>query len=231
MSLTYLTSAQAAERLGVTPRQVRNMVHQGQLESERAGSVLLISSDSLNKALHRPRRTGRAWSSRVAWAALAMLSGEEAPWLEASERYRLRVSLGTRSVDDLMTAARNRAVVRTFRATPEAVEEIRGHVIPAGASAMRDRKVAASFGLAEGSGFVDGYVPSGVADQIAVAFHLAGSSGCNVTLREVEFEDAMGKGVPAAAIALDLAESLTAREQAAGRSALQRLLGEWADHG
>ncbi|WP_347108478.1 helix-turn-helix domain-containing protein [Paenarthrobacter sp. S56] len=230
MALSYFTSAQAAERLGVTQRQVRNMVQHGQLDSEKAGGLLLISNDSLNKALLRPRRTGRAWGSRVAWAALAMLSGGEAPWLEASERYRLRVSLKSRSVDDLMAAARRRAIVRTFRATPEAVGKIRAHVTLTGASAMRDARIAASFGLAEGSGFVDGYVPLGVADQIASAFLLAESSNGNVTLRETGFEDALGESVPVAAIALDLAESVTAREQSAGRAVLQKLLEEWAAH-
>ena len=231
MAVSFLTSAQVADRLGVSQRQVRNMVRHGQLDSQKAGTLLLISSDSMNRALQRPRRPGRAWSSPVVWAALAILSGQKAPWLEAAGRYRLRVSLKTRSVDDIMAAARSRAKVRTFRATPEVLDEVRAHVSPTGGSAMGNVETAGMFGLAEGYGFVDGYVPAGMADRISHAFHMEESPSGNVTLREVDFEEALRHGVPAAAVALDLAEAVSAREQSAGRSALQNFLDDMAGNG
>ncbi|MFJ4030015.1 hypothetical protein ACIPWF_21970 [Paenarthrobacter sp. NPDC089989] len=134
-------------------------------------------------------------------------------------------------MDDIMSAARRRASVRIFRATGEVVEQIRVHVAPTGGSAMRDDGMSELFGLAPGAGVVDGYVPLGVADEMANAFHLKESAGGNITLREVEFEGAFRHGVPEAAIALDLAEAVSAREQAAGRAVLQRLVDELAAHG
>ncbi|KUR64464.1 DNA-binding protein [Paenarthrobacter ureafaciens] len=231
MVSTYLTTAEVAERLHVSQRQVRNMVSQGHLKTLRGGGLLLISSDSLNRALHRPRGTGRAWSSKTAWAAIALLSGEAAPWLNPHERYRLRTSLQGRSVEDVMVAARKRATVRTFRATTEAVGKLQEHVLPTGGAAMRAAGMGAVFGLSGGDGFLDGYVPVGTADEMAAAFHMEESEDGNVTLREIDFEEGLRNGVPVAAIALDLAESMATREQSAGRRVLRKLLQDYAIRG
>jgi excisionase family DNA binding protein len=231
MVSTYLTTAEVAERLHVSQRQVRNMVSQGQLKTLRDGGLLLISSDSLNRALHRPRGAGRAWSSKTAWAAIAFLSGEAAPWLNPHERYRLRTSLQGRSVEDVMVAARKRATVRTFRATAEAVGKLQEHVLPTGGAAMRAADMGAVFGLAGGDGFMDGYVAVGTADEMAAAFHLEEAEDGNVTLREIDFEEGLRNGVPVAAIALDLAESMATREQSAGKRVLRKLLEDYANRG
>lgn len=224
MASTYVTTSEAAGRLEVSARQIRNMVAHGQLDILETASTLLITTDSIARAAQIPRRTGRAWSPRVAWAALDLLGGGEAKWLQASERYRLRQSLKTRTVDELMAAARNRATTRRFRATPETVLRLREHVAATGGTAMLNPDIASRFGLAGGGGFIDGYVPAGVADEMADAYYMEEYPNGNVTLREVEFEDALSLEVPIAAIALDLAESLATREQSAGRSVLKELL-------
>lgn len=226
MASTYVSTAEAADRLGVSQRQVRNMVAHGQLDILEAASTLLITNDSLIRAMQTPRRAGRAWSPRVAWAALDLLGGGEAKWLQPSERYRLRQSLKTRTVDEVMAAARNRATVRRFRATSEAVTRLREHVAVTGGSAMQDPDIASQFGLAGGGGFLDGYVPAGVADEMAEAFYMEEDPSGNVTLREVEFEEALKQYPLIAAIALDLAGSLATREHRAGRSVLEKLLEE-----
>lgn len=220
----YVNTAEAADRLGVSTRQVRNMVVHGQLQVLDGAGNLLISTDSIVRACQIPRRAGRAWSPRVAWAALNLLGGGDAKWLQPSERYRLRQSLMTRSVDEVIAAARNRATVRRFRATGDTISKLRDYVVVTGGSAMQDSEVASIFGLAGGGGFLDGYVPAGVADEMAEAFYMEEDPNGNVTLREVEFEEALTFDAPTAAIALDLAESVATREHSAGRSVLEKLL-------
>jgi hypothetical protein len=66
---------------------------------------------------------------------------------------------------------------------------------------------------------------------MAAAFHLEESEDGNVTLREVDFEEGLRNGVPVAAIALDLTESLATREQSAGRRVLRKLLEDYASRG
>lgn len=231
MASKYVSSVEAADRLGVSQRQVRNMVAHGQLDTLDSSHAHLISIDSLARALQTPRRAGRAWSPRIAWAALAILTGLDADWLQPAERYRLRQSLKTRSVDEVIAAARNRAHVRKFRATPDAIVRLREHVAATGGSAMEDDRIAVIFGLAGGGGFLDGYVPAGAADELAEAFYMEEDPGGNVTLREADFDEALINGVPAAAIALDLAESLATREHSAGRSILEKFLDEQLKRG
>lgn len=96
---------------------------------------------------------------------------------------------------------------------------------------MQATDIGAVFGLAGGGGFIDGYVPTGMADQMAAAFHMEEADDGNVTLREIDFEEGLRNGTPVAAIALDLAESLATREQSAGRRVLKKLLEDYANHG
>lgn len=231
MASNYVSTKEAADQLGVSTRQVRNMVAHGRLDVLKSGNSLLISTDSLNRACQMPRRAGRAWTPRIAWAALAMLGGADAAWLQPSERYRLRQSLQTRTVDEVMAGARNRATVRRFRATPDAISRLREHVAATGGTAMRDADIASQFGLAGGGEFLDGYVPVGVAEEMAEAFYMEEDTSGNVILREVDFEEALKAGVPTAAIALDLAESVATREHSAGRSVLEKLLDEQFNRG
>lgn len=226
MASNYVSTAEAADRLGVSERQIRNMIVHGQLEVLANVHNHLISIDSLLRTCQIPRRAGRAWSQRIAWAALVILGGGNAAWLQPSERYRLRQSLKTRSVDEVMAAARDRATVRKFRATPDAISRLREYVAATGETALQDADIAAVFGLARGGSILDGYVPTGVADEMAESFNMEKDPNGNVILREVDFEDALSVDVPIAAIALDLAESLAAREHSAGRSVLEKLLQE-----
>jgi hypothetical protein len=136
-----------------------------------------------------------------------------------------------RNAEDVMVAARKRSLTKTFRGTSEAVEKLQENILPTGGAAMRVADIGAVFGLAGGGGFIDGYVPAGVADHMAEAFHLEEAEDGNVTLREVDFEDGLRSGVPVAAIALDLAESMATREQSAGKRILLKLLEDYADRG
>jgi hypothetical protein len=225
----YVSSRDAAARLRVTERQIRNMVQQGQLEVLPGATNILITAESLARTAQTPRRTGRPWTQRTAWAAIDLLSGGTAPWLTPAERYRVRQSLKTLTVDQVIATARNRATPRRFRAVPEAHSLLRHHIVPTGASAMAHRATAERFGLAGNGSGTDGYVGPGTSVNIAASLGMVPDPQGNVVLREVEFQDALQADVPVAAVALDLTEAVSTREQSAGRRVLEELLAQqWA---
>lgn len=200
------------------------MVKQGLLDVLPGTPHLLITADSLTRAAQAPRRTGRPWTPRTAWAAIDLLSGGTAGWLTPAERYRLRQSLKNLTVDDVIATARNRAQAKRFRAGPEAQPILLKHIVPTGGSAMRTRAIAERFGLASGAAGADGYVGPGTSANIAASLGMVPDPQGNVILREVEFQDALQGEVPVAAVALDLVESFAVRDLSAGRRVLEELL-------
>src|SRR5665647_1532829 len=80
--MTQMTTATAADRLGVSQRQVERLIASGELPASRtAGDAWVVDALALNAlARARPAR-GRPWSTGTAWAALWHLSGLEADWL------------------------------------------------------------------------------------------------------------------------------------------------------
>ncbi|RMI34984.1 DNA-binding protein [Nocardia stercoris] len=220
--------AEAAAVLGVQPQAVRKMLREGLLEYEPGlrGIAVVVSSASLARLqAMRARGSGRPWSERTAWAGIDLLSGGSAGWLTPQARYRLRRSVEQQTADEFLWSARRRASVYRYRGDAEAVPLIAAHVIPTAASAVADdARVAAAFGLAGGSGIVDGYVPAGVAQQISAAYALAEDPGGNIVLREVTFTEPLANGTPMPAIALDLADSPTTRERSAGMRYLEGVL-------
>ncbi len=58
----WITTAEAAERLGVTPGRVRQMILNGQLPAEKMGRDLLIIEDNLK--LVADRKVGRPPKSK-----------------------------------------------------------------------------------------------------------------------------------------------------------------------
>lgn len=53
--MALITTAEAAERLGVTDRRVRQMIEDGLLKGEKVGRDYLIEEDSLEAAKKRPK--------------------------------------------------------------------------------------------------------------------------------------------------------------------------------
>lgn len=215
--MSMLGVSEAAERLGVSTRQVQHLVATGDLSPVARGFVDAASVDRLLAV----RRGGRAkaWSEETAWGAVALLSGVNAYWLGESQRSRLRRRLKEISVEELVSRTRDRAVTKRYAGHPSAISRVRAATISTHLAARR-------LGLADAN-VVDAYVAADDLDALVGTYALAVASDGAFVLRattmslDVVTEMAAGGTVLAA---LDLAESLDIRERSAGVSGLTEAL-------
>lgn len=219
-----VSTEEAAERLGVSRRQVQRLIAAGELPAQRtAGDAWLVDALALG-ALGRARPSrGRPWTEGTAWAALWWLSGLNAGWLGARTEARLREGLRRLDAAGLVVACRRRAMTHRYRASDSFVEALREAVVRSGTSAA----TAADFGLATDATRLDGYCDPKMHDDLVTRFHLTPDTRGNVTLRVVGGAPAGlldRAAMPTAVVALDLAESLEVRERSAGLRVLEDLL-------
>lgn len=212
--------AQAADRLGVTTRQVQHLVADGTLVSPARG---IIDEGSVERYLaSRGGHRFRPWSEATAWGAVALLSGREATWMAGSQRSRLRGRLSVAGAEELVGRARGRAVASRYT----------GHTSTAGR--LRQQVVDLSHG-GEALGLtattaVDGYVASGELDALVARHGLARDEAGPFTLRATGMPlDVVAELAHAGPVlaALDLAESLDIRERRAGTAALTDALARF----
>ena len=219
-----MTTAVAAERLGVSQRQVQRLIETGRLPATRtAGDAWVVDALAVNAmARTRPER-GRPWSPSTAWAALWRISGLKVDWLDGRTTRRLDDRLASIDAEELVHAARRRASVRRFRASESFLAELDMFVIRTGAGATE----LSRFALERDLSSVDGYCTNDAATRLVRDFHLTEDPRGNATLRVATAPSSILEGrdtMPVAVIAADLAESLEVRERSAGFRVLKELL-------
>ena len=216
--MSLLAVSEAAERLGVSTRQVQHLVARGELRSLARGVVDETSVERL-LAVRRGSHT-RAWAESTAWAAVALLSGREAGWLGESQRSRLKGRLRGLGAEELVERARGRASVSRYVAHRSATERLRAELVDTSSAAAR-------LGLAA-TNSIDGYLETSDVEAVVARHGLMRDDTGNVTLRATSMDlDVVRDLVSASDVlaALDLAESLDVRERRAGIDALERALG------
>jgi hypothetical protein len=215
--MSMLGVSEAADRLGVSARQVQHLVASGDLSQVARGFVDAASVDRL-LAVRSGGRT-RAWSEATAWGAVALLSGIDATWLGESQRSRLRQRLREISVEGLVARSRDRAVVRRYAGHPSAVSRVR-------AATVSTHHAARRLGLADANA-VDAYLSADTLDEVVRTHGLVEDAGGSFALRattmDMEVVAAVARAGDALA-ALDLAESLDVRERSAGVRAIEESL-------
>lgn len=221
-----MTVAEAADRLSRSTMSVHRLIGSGQLTATgTAGRTLLIDRSSVERLAAAGTRRGRAWTAKTAWAALAILSGQNPTWISASEKSRLKSRLRDLDADAVCILARNKDKTLRYRATPDGLAALNDHLIASGASAMRDESTADTFGMSGGGGIAEGYVMAGDAQALADAFGLVEDPEGNAIIHEVEVAEPFAEGhTPVAAIAVDLMGSLATRERSAGQRVINELL-------
>jgi hypothetical protein len=188
--------------------------------SRTVGGALLVDGASVHRLAKHGRHNGRPWTAATAWAALALLSGERADWLDKPAMSRLRHRLRASSASELCWMTRRRATVHRMRGWGKDAG-----LLHSGVSALRDPAMSALCDLSAVERGSDGYVCASNFADVVTKLGLIDDVGGDVIVRVVP--DDAGYAVDhvlTAAVALDLAESLDTRESAAGLRVLEDLL-------
>jgi len=217
--MTILGVEEAAERLGVSSRQVRHLAANGELRLLARGVVDEASVDRL-LAVRRGSHS-RAWSQGTAWGAVALLSGIDATWMGESQRSRLKGRLRAITAEHLVERARDRAVVRRYAGHASTSKRLRTEVVDLS-------EVATRLGLAE-TDAVDAYVADGHLDDLVARHALVLDDTGIVTLRATTMALAVVEKLSTGTVlaSLDLAESLDVRERRIGIDALADALARF----
>lgn len=218
--MSLLAVTEAAERLGVSTRQVQHLTAQGDLRLLARGIIDETSIDRYLVTRGDSRR--RAWSESTAWGAVALLSGRVPTWVGESQRSRLKARLRPLSAGELVGRARERAEVERYAGHASTVARLRSELIDT-------TQGAAKLGLAEVAS-VDGYLVKGQLEAAIARHRLVRDDGGQFTLRVTSMGlDVVGELAEAGTVlaALDLAESLDVRERQVGLDRLDEALGRF----
>jgi excisionase family DNA binding protein len=221
-----ISVSEAAGELARDPSRVRALVASGQLPGVRIGRSWALDRAAVERRKRARPQSGRPFEPHNAWALLFLASGREVEWVDAGALWRLRGALYLHGVSGLGPRLGKRADAQRFHAHPGELSRVLedGALVRSGISAAAER----GLGLVSGDE-VDGYVRSGELDRLRREHALEPEdvAGANVLLRVVPDSawhlEAMGKSVPLAVVALDLAEDPDPRSARAGAQALKSL--------
>ena len=219
--MSEMTTVACAEILGISTRQVARLARAGELTVSRTvGGALLVDGASVHRLARHGRHTGRPWTAATAWAALALLSGERADWLDKSAMSRLRHRLRASSASEVCWMTRRRARVHRMRGWGKDAG-----LLHSGVSASRDHAMSKLFDLTAVERGADGYVCASNFADVVKKLGLIDDVDGDVTVRVVPDDAGYAvEHVLTAAVAVDLAESLDTRESASGTRVLEDLL-------
>jgi hypothetical protein len=215
----FLTTAEAAERLGVSERRVQQMLNTGDLLRVARGLVDRHSVE-LYRSEGRNRRR-RYWAEHTAWAAIALLSGEQrADWLGQVQASRLRTALReTADAAQLVARLRGRATRHVYSGHSSVAARLRDEVSTSNAALL---------GLSTPLTEVDGYVGSKEAlEDIVRRYALREDPAGQYTVRVTGFDrDVVGHLLRTSRVlaGLDAASATDPRVRGVGVDALEEAL-------
>ena len=215
--------ADAASRLGVSPRRVRQMLADGTLPGRRIGRTWVIEERALRTAAAERRGAHRPWNPSSAWRVLALADGAEVACTHVERsRARRRLAGGLRSIHGRLES---RAHKRRYYVHPSAITRIAGRtdVVRTAASASAEHRL----GLVGGAD-LEAYVRQSALQQLIDEESAEERSDrWNLMLRVVEdhvWPFPPGAEVaPRAVVAIDSLESEDERVRRAGAELLERL--------
>lgn len=219
----FVAVSDAAARLGVSDRRVRQLLEAGTLAGRRFGSQWLVDAASLRDTDRRRRSRGRPLNACNAWKLIVLASGQELPRGHASERARLRQLLATKGgLLPLVPALGRRGDPVRLAAHPGVLNRLAEDdaVVLSGARASLHHHL--------GLGAVndlEGYVRAGALPQLQRRYALERASDGNVLLRVIpdDIWFPPGKHAPLAAVAVDLAEGRDPRSREVGQDVIADL--------
>ena len=223
----FLSTAEASRQLGVGTRQVQRLAATGAIiQVGSIGRVTLLDARSVQRLKLQKIGRGRPWTQASIELALELLTKGDTHLGTTIERSRTRKRLMNITAEELVQAMRRRAVVRRYRASESFLDQVTARVMLTGASAIDSNyQLAQEFGLAmRASDSVDGYISEKGVRQLTKSCQLVEVATGNVTLRETDMKVLLKGNFQSLIVALDLAESLDARQRAAGLRFISELL-------
>lgn len=223
------STAQAAERLGVSQHEVSRLVRAGYLTAVMSDAgIYIIDPDSVHRQEKNVRMKGRPWDADTAWGALMLLDGEASSGLSYHRDRRLRLKLTEISAEELVALLRKRMTAMRFSVSPSFADDLRERLSLTGVSSSH----ALSLGIAaDENREIDGY--PGSADAVVEKLFLFPDNSGSCILRDPCGipEKLRGlKEMPPAVVAADLATSIDERERRCGLDYLERKLDEFRMH-
>jgi excisionase family DNA binding protein len=221
-----ISTAEAADRLGLNIVTVRRLAADGHLSARKVGGVWMIADADIAALNAEPRGRGRRISARSAWAVLDLLSDVIPEDLSRSELQRARVR--ARHADELSPGELSeRARVCRLRGPKGSHRHLLNdsRVVRSGVSAPSD----AGLGLVV-SEELEGYVRGGDLEAIISKYGLrpADRGRADIVLRvpEPRWPFGAAKVAPPAVVAADVLDAGDSRSIDAARNVLRRLAKE-----
>lgn len=218
-----LMTKDAALALGISQRQVTELLRSGKLAGEQLqDGTWLVSRRSIGerRALHTG--AGRAWSASSSWALLDELSGRAAEELSQSTYDRMKRRIRTTSADEIARKVATRTTVHRY--TADSLARTATDLVLTGSSAAEviDRTLTSE------PLRVEGYIREGQLDNFARTHLLTLDADGDVAIYEApESQLLERRQASEAAIAADLARSVITRERSAGLGALEDMRQAW----
>jgi excisionase family DNA binding protein len=213
-----LSVAEVAERLGVSPRRVRERIELGDLSARRIGRSWVVEETQLAGSA----RVSRPMSVRVSWAFLDLLAGGRAESVSQPERSRLRrkqeqlISAGADGPALMRSWLRRRAAPLWLSVASSDLEDLKAdeRVVPSGVSDPRSGVSAADL--------VEGYVDRRDLAAVQSDFLLSAKGSHNVLFHVVD-GPVPSSPVPLPVLIADLADHDGPRENAAAAALIRQL--------
>lgn len=224
--MDFLTTVEVAQRLGVSPREVRRLATTGVLTPVKIGTSWTFSDTEVYRLQRQARHPGRLWSARTAWAALELLGGASTELIDQPRRSRLLARLRALEPQQLHRLAGKRTEVHRFHASDRGLSRLSRFVSPTGISAVADQATAQRFGLAgvASEKRVDGYTHVDLTIVVEKCRLVPDAAG-NATVRQLPEGLAVDHLLGTApVVAIDLMDSDDVRERGSGRDRLKELL-------
>lgn len=219
----WLSSAEAAERLGLTPGRVRELIASGALRARRVGNRFLVSRDDVDARRSGQPAVGRPYSPRRAWALILLASGIVPPEIDQVTLSKLRRILREKDLWSIRPRFASRAERRELRAHSSDLGRLEAE--PGTVRTGARHAAAAGLNLIVSDAPVELYVDPPMAERLVARYQLRPSDRPNVVLHVVPSELRSwlsGSVAPRPAVALDLADDRDPRSHDVARAFLAR---------
>ena len=218
-----LMTKDAALALGVSQRQVTDLLRAGKLAGEQLrDGTWLVTPRSISERRSLNAGAGRTWSAASSWALLGELSGQSSSGLSQSTLARIRRRIRTSTAEEIARKVASRTVAHRY--TADSIAKTASDLVLTGRSAAG----VIDTELTSQTQVVEGYLRDETLESFARRHLLSADNNGDVTIYEthdsLNFE---GRYAPDAVIAADLARSTSTRERSAGLAALEEMRQRW----